>query len=188
MSPSHRPVPQRDVRRFVPDQPLPPYSYVPGRFPHPMSDPQGHSFGADPPPAELLDSECWRTCRAYLYGVDLFNHGYYWEAHEAWEGLWHTCGRTGPTGWFLKGLIKLAAAGVKGREENPRGMQRHARRAAELFQQTAHALAADDLRFMGVRLTELIRFAADVANRPTTVNRSDQRPPEVVFDFNLSPS
>mgnify|MGYP001399614021 CR=1 FL=1 len=22
------------------------------------------------------------------YGVDLFNYGYWWEAHEAWEGLW----------------------------------------------------------------------------------------------------
>jgi Domain of unknown function (DUF309) len=21
------------------------------------------------------------------HGLDLFNHGYYWEAHEAWESL-----------------------------------------------------------------------------------------------------
>ena len=182
---SHRSVPQGEIPRFAPDQPLPPYSYVPRRFPHPVSDPQGHSFGADPPPAELLDPDRWQICRAYLYGVDLFNHGYYWEAHEAWEGLWLACGRTGPTGWFLKGLIKLAAAGVKARELTPRGMQSHARRAAELFQQTAHELNAEDLRFMGLRLTELIRFAGEIANRTTTVAASHQRSVEVVFNFVL---
>ncbi|TGQ49534.1 DUF309 domain-containing protein, partial [Mesorhizobium sp. M1C.F.Ca.ET.210.01.1.1] len=25
----------------------------------------------------------------FRWGIDLFNHGYYWEAHEAWEPLWH---------------------------------------------------------------------------------------------------
>jgi len=187
MPDSHRsaPQPQSEIPRFAPDQRLPPYSYVPGRFPHPVSDPQGHSFGGDPLPAELLKPNRWQTCRAYLYGVDLFNLGYYWEAHEAWEGLWHACGRTGPSGWFLKGLIKLAAAGVKAREENTRGMQRHARRAAELFQQTAHALTAEDLRFMGLRLTELTRFASEIANRTTTLTPNHQQPVEVVFNFVL---
>ncbi|MER9007639.1 DUF309 domain-containing protein [Mesorhizobium sp. M0862] len=26
----------------------------------------------------------------FRWGIDLFNHGYYWEAHEAWEPLWQT--------------------------------------------------------------------------------------------------
>ncbi len=185
MSRSQRTVPRCEVPRFAPDRPLPPYSFVPGRFPHPVSDPQGHSFGADPPPAELLEPDRWQLCRAYLYGVDLFNHGYYWEAHEAWEGLWLACGRTGRTGWFLKGLIKLAAAGVKAREENLRGMKRHARRAAELFEQTAHELTPADLPFMGLRLTELIGFAGEIANRTTTVDTSNQHSVEAVFNFIL---
>jgi predicted metal-dependent hydrolase len=65
--------------------------------------------------------------------MDLFNHGYYWEAHEAWESLWHAAGRTGPVADFLKGLIKLAAAGVKVAEGNQDGARSHAKRAAELF-------------------------------------------------------
>src|SRR5690606_13320988 len=76
-------------------EPLPPYAYTPGRFPHPVRDPQGHSFGRPPPsvsPTELAD---WRTSRVYRVGVDLFNHGYYWEAHEAWEALWNALGRRG---------------------------------------------------------------------------------------------
>ena len=185
---SHRFEPHREAPRFAPDQRLPPYSYVPGHFPHPVSDPHGHSFGADPPPAELPDPSRWQTCRAYLYGVDLFNHGYYWEAHEAWEGLWHACGRTGPTGSFLKGLIKLAASGVKVREGIPRGMQSHARRAAELFQQTSHELTAEDLYFMGLRLTDLISFAGDIATQTITETPVSQHPVEVVFNFVLDPS
>jgi len=37
-----------EIQRFVPDEPLPPYSYVTGRFPHPTRDPAGHSIGAVP--------------------------------------------------------------------------------------------------------------------------------------------
>ncbi|MET2831203.1 DUF309 domain-containing protein [Mesorhizobium shangrilense] len=29
------------------------------------------------------------SSNAFRWGSDLFNHGYYWEAHEAWEPLWH---------------------------------------------------------------------------------------------------
>lgn len=118
--------------RFLPEVPFPPYTYVPGRTPHPVSDPAGHMFGHSPEPAELLVDD-WQRCTVYLHGIDLFNHGYYWEAHEVWESLWHAAGRKGPIADFLKGLIKLAAAGVKALEGSAAGRDRHARRAAELF-------------------------------------------------------
>lgn len=124
------------------DHPLPPYSYVPGFTPHPVSDPQGHMFGYAPAPAPPLNSRDWSRSAEYLHGVDLFNHGFYWEAHEAWESLWHAAGRRGPVALWLKALIKLAAAAVKLREGNPRGVQRHARRAKELLQEFSAALTA----------------------------------------------
>lgn len=68
------------------------------------------------------------------YAVDLFNHGYYWEAHEVWEHEWIAAGRTGPAADLLKGFIKLAAAGVKAREGRPAGIVRHGQRALELFE------------------------------------------------------
>jgi len=105
---------------------LPPYSYVPGHTPHPVSDPAGHMFGRPLPVAQPLQPENWQASTEYRYGADLFNHGYYWESHEAWESLWHAVGRKGPVADLLKGLIKLAAAGVKAREGNPRGVRRHA--------------------------------------------------------------
>jgi hypothetical protein len=53
----------------------------------------------------------------FRWGIDLFNHGYYWEAHEAWEPLWHAAKQSIQHRQFFKGLILLAAAGVEIREE-----------------------------------------------------------------------
>jgi hypothetical protein len=168
--------------RFLPDVPLPPYTHVPGRTPHPVSDPRGHSFGHAPERPAAPDPGDWRGCRPYLRGLDLFNHGYYWEAHEVWEGLWHACGRVGRTADFLKGLIKLAAAGVKVREGRPRGVVSHARAAADLFRRTG---AADE-RYLGLCLGELARFADAVADHPPT-GRDPAVPVEVVFAVTLRP-
>jgi len=119
--------------RLVPERALPPYAYVPGRSPHPVSDPAGHSYGRAPESPPPLDPERWRDSPMYLYGFDLFNHGYYWEAHEAWESLWHAAGRRGAVATLLKGLIKLAAAGVKIRQGRADGAHTHAVRAGQLF-------------------------------------------------------
>ena len=123
--------------RFVPDEPLPRYAYVPGRSPHPVSDPAGHSYNAPRPRPAPPDPDDWAGCREYLYGIDLFNRGYYWEAHEVWEGLWKAAGRRGETADFLKGLIQLAVAGLKQRQGLPQVAQAHARRAAELWRGVA---------------------------------------------------
>ena len=114
-------------------RPLPTYSYVPRHAPHPVSHPLGHMFGQERTRAEPLDVERWFASDEYLYGMDLFNHGYYWEAHEAWESLWIAAGRRGPTATWLKVLIKLAAAVVKLREGSAMGALRHAMRVQQLL-------------------------------------------------------
>jgi hypothetical protein len=63
--------------RLLPDRPFPPYAYVPGDTPHPTRDPGGHSYGAEFETPEPPGPEDWRACRDYLYGIDLFNHGFY---------------------------------------------------------------------------------------------------------------
>ncbi|QDS90037.1 hypothetical protein EC9_42400 [Rosistilla ulvae] len=128
------PPPRFSTRRF------PVYAYVPGMHPHPFSDPRGHSWDAVARAVDPADRVSIRN--RHLWAVDLFNHGYVWEAHEAWESLWIAAGRVGPAATFLKGLIKLAAAGVKARQGKLVGVRRHARRAAELFLE-----AADDRGF-----------------------------------------
>ena len=173
--------------RLVPERPLPPYAYQPGRTPHPTRDPGGHSYGegsetpAPPDPAE------WRACRDYLYGIDLFNHGYYWEAHEAWEGLWVACGRRGPTATYLQALINLAAAGFKARWGNARGMRANARTALELFEAAARHPAVEPMRYMGLDVRALADFAERISRSPGTIDTAavgDGRP---VFDLVLRP-
>ena len=44
----------------------------------------------------------------------LFNAGYYWEAHEVWEGLWHAYGRRGATADVLKGADQAGGRGSQG--------------------------------------------------------------------------
>ena len=175
--------------RFLPNEPFPPYSFVPGRFPHPTSDPAGHSFGQSPgssrsgEPPGLSRRTPWPECLPYLRGIDLFNHGYYWEAHEAWEGLWHAAGRRGPKADFLKGLIKLSAAGVKVRQGMPEGARRHAARAGELFRRAEGSLGP---RYLGLSLNELAGWAEAVLLRPPEA-KDETAPVEVVFGFVLCP-
>ena len=132
------------------------------------------------------DPRKWRECRWYLFGLDLFNHGYYWEAHEAWEALWHACGRYGELADFFKGLIQLAVAGVKVRERRPEGVRAHAKRAAELFQSIATTLSGGGV-CMGLRLNELIATARQIGAQPPEPQHQKCPPVEVVFPFVLLP-
>ncbi|MEE8055283.1 MAG: DUF309 domain-containing protein [Gammaproteobacteria bacterium] len=95
------------------DRPLPRYRFVPGRAPHPTRDKDGHSYNKPPVQLAPFDPEEWAACEEYLYGVDLFNHGYWWEAHEALEAVWMAAGRRTESGLFIQGLIQIAAAHLK---------------------------------------------------------------------------
>jgi predicted metal-dependent hydrolase len=53
-------------------------------------------------------------------GVQLFNSGRYWEAHEAWEHEW-VPDRRGPDSGFYKGLIQIAAGCLHYQRHNRRG-------------------------------------------------------------------
>lgn len=121
--------------RLLPDRPLPAYAYLPGRFPHPVRDPRGHSFGSAG--AETADPD------AFAWGMDLFNQGYYWEAHEAWEALWRIARRGTADHDLLQGLILLAATGVKLREGKSTAARRHGFRAASFLRRAAEASPGD---------------------------------------------
>jgi hypothetical protein len=162
--------PNPDAPRRLPARPFPPYAFVPGKFPHPITDPAGHSYGATPIAGE----------DEFLWAVDLFNHGYYWEAHEAWEAAWKEQGRRGREADFIKGLIKLAAAGVKAREGNAKGVARHARRARELFVSVQAANQGDEMR--GCSLMKLIAVAEAITRDAQTLINTSPEPVVHVFD------
>lgn len=162
-------------------EPLPAYAYVPGgRWPHPN---RARRVGDQTPPPPIAPG-AWADSPAYARGVELFNAGYYWEAHEAWEGLWMAHGRRGPTAAVLQGLIKLAAAALKVREGRPAGVRSLARRAADHF---AEAIAEAGGHQLGLDLQRCRKFAEAVAADPLV----DPNPPGAavsrVFSFELTP-
>lgn len=171
------------VDRYISDHQLPAYSYVPGLNAHPKrSDGHGCPGPTDTSYCDSLSTD-WSRCRLYLWGFDLFNHRYYWEAHEAWEGVWIAVGRTGTTANFLKGLIKLAAAGVKAREGQATGVRRHARRAEELFQNTQAEVQGD--HYSGCDLSLLTDLARRVAATPESFINTADAPVACVFTVKL---
>ena len=95
------------TRRF------PAYRFVPGKTPHPTRDRDGHSYNEEPEQVVSFDAKDWNSCELYLYGIDLFNHGFWWEAHEAFEAVWVGAGRHTETGLFIQGLIQIAIAHLK---------------------------------------------------------------------------
>lgn len=106
------------------NRPMPPYAYVPGRNAHPTADPGGHSrHRAGTRESHCLPPGRWHCCAAYLFGCDLYNHGYWWEAHEAWESVWLNSGDPIQRHYF-QGLIQVANAHLKLEMGRPRAVAR----------------------------------------------------------------
>jgi hypothetical protein len=129
-----------------------------------------------------IERDDWSRSATYLRGIALFNAGYYWEAHEHWEALWHAHGRRGPTAELLKGLIKLAAAGVKVRQRQLHGIVTHARRSALSL---ADACASGGRFQLGLDLQEWIKHAQTIAEAPPSDPSPTGAPVARVFDFRL---
>lgn len=157
-------------------EPLPQCAYVPGGpWPRPAESSER--------PGAIADDR-WSESAAYLRGVRLFNGGHYWEAHEAWEGLWHAHGRRGPFADLLKGLIKLAAAGVKIRQRTPSGALTHATRALALFQSLN---AGGRARMLGLDMAELASFARSIVETVPDDPLTIDAPVSIVYSFRLEP-
>ena len=176
---------QKGTPRLLPSADMPSYTFVPGAgSPHPTRDPKGHSFTKKIPHPTALDPDAWAESRTYLFAIDLFNSGFYWEAHEEWERLWRASGAETMVGRFLKGLIKLAAAGVKVRERSVHGVRRHAASAGEVFADVAAEADAD--YFCGLEFTHL-QYAADRAAQLAYKHQYAAGEPARVFPFIIQP-
>lgn len=117
------------------DRDFPAYAYRPGRHPHPTQHPDGHSYGVH----HVVTPGDWE------YGLRLFDAGYYWEAHEAWEGLWQQLPSHTDEARFLQALIQLAAALLKRECGNLRG-------ALSLWKKAQRTLPAPGPSWRGVDL------------------------------------
>jgi predicted metal-dependent hydrolase len=82
-------------------------------------------------------------------GIDLFNSGRYWDAHEAWELEWMP-DRKGPDAGFYKGLIQVAAGCLHYGRQNRRGAVNKWRTGADYLRRYLPA-------YQGVLLAPLVQ-------------------------------
>ncbi len=160
--------------RYAPDLPLPRRPFRPGQgLPRPelplapLPEPPQRSWRApgDVTPQARLH---------FRYAVDLFNAGCWWEAHEAWEGLWRRAARG--TGLFhlLQGLILLAAAALKGTSDPPAVGRRLERRALAHLQRGRDLLGAP--RPLELELERLLgELAAGAGGEPVAAGAPGRR-------------
>jgi hypothetical protein len=127
---------------------FPPYRFIPGQNPHPTENPQGHSFGVSSGKVVDIDPHLWFVNETYLFGVDLYNHGYWWEAHESWEILWKQSKKDYVTRNFFQGLIKVSGAMLKWYQNKPVGVELLYSGGIEHLKETCHEYET----FMGVDL------------------------------------
>lgn len=138
--------------------PFPAYRFLPGSDPHPTASSQGHSYippGHSEPPIRWQPPEEWAACEEYLYGCDLYNHGYWWEAHEAWEGLWRVCPKDSVQKRFLQGLIQVSACHLKLRLGRRDGVERLRGSSREHLKAALERLTSPP--YMGLELFEFMQ-------------------------------
>ena len=151
----HLTEPAQPPHRYT-TRPLPPYRHVPGLTPHPVTHPGGHSFGAAEP---IPSPECrqvpqaWPRCREYLYGVDLFNRRFLWEAHEAWEIVWIGAGKKSGPAKLAQGLIQTSAGLLRLHLGTPGGADRLLAKGGENLDLALRLLGDCESTAMGIDLT-----------------------------------
>lgn len=153
------------MTRHLPQRSFPPYAFVPGLHPHPSRDPKGHSYGREEHEPDYCPAAAWRDNEEYLFGVDLYNHGFFWESHEAWEGLWLKCESVDETQrQFLQALIQLSAATLKIPMKQPTGLQKLSEIGTERLLKVAEET---DGRYMGLDLkAHAAAYQSFVATKP----------------------
>ena len=85
--------------------------------------------------------------KLYLEGIQLFNEHEYFDAHEAWEDVWHMA--YGVKHDFYQGLIQCAVALEHYRRSNPRGV-------ASLYQSYQPKFKDVPPRFMGLDVPQFL--------------------------------
>ena len=148
----------KNWNRYCPQQPFPPYRHLPGVTLHPIRDPLGHSYGIEEEENENpLPPEMWQQNEAYLYGVDLYNFSYWWEAHEAWEGLWHQAEDTYRL--FLQGLIQVSASLIKYHMRMLRPLRTLSTAGRNKLHQVVIECENANANYLGINLSEFLDTA-----------------------------
>jgi hypothetical protein len=135
-------------------RPLPATPYLPGVSPRDQRPPETERRAT-------VDVDALASDDDFRHGLDLFNHGFPWEAHEVWEPLWFAAPRERSERALLQGLIQLAAAAVKAKSGLLDPARLLVRSACEYL-----ALADSDVIDVRALAAELTVWAHDPAQPP----------------------
>lgn len=137
------------------EEPFPPYQYTPGKNPHPIIHVDGHSYGL-PERHYEFSVDTWQQSQRFLFGIDLLNHAYYWEAHEAIEDVWHCLDRQSPAAEYLQAIIMLSVSMLHRRRSMPGTARKVAEKAMVKLQGHEQDLYGCSLAYLRAMLTAVI--------------------------------
>ena len=112
--------------------------------------------------------------KLYLDGIRLFNGHEYFDAHEAWEEVWHMA--YGIKHDFYQGLIQCAVALEHYRRSNPRGV-------ASLYKSYRPKFEHVPSVFMGLDVT---KFLAEMRESLRPVIEADPLPEKGSVELDLA--
>lgn len=122
-----------------------------------------------------MDSQTER--KLYYDGITLFNEHEYFDAHEAWEDVWHMA--WGVKHDFYQGLIQCAVALEHYRRSNPRGV-------ASLFKSYPPKFAQVPPRFMGLDVPKFLGEMRETLRPVLDANPLPERG-EIELDLSRAP-
>lgn len=96
--------------RRLPDLALPEHAHVPGSGSTPDMAPLE---AAKALVAHETSANAWQDNATYLYGHDLLDAGFFWDAHEVWEAVWLNCPPNSAEKLLLRMLIQQANTRLK---------------------------------------------------------------------------
>ena len=112
--------------------------------------------------------------KLYLEGIQLFNEHEYFDAHEAWEDVWHMA--YGIKHDFYQGMIQCAVALEHYRRSNPRGV-------VSLYQSYRPKFEHVPPKFMGL---DVPKFLADMRGALGPVIEANPLPGKGEIELDLS--
>lgn len=173
------------LERIMADSEFPHYTFIPGLTVHPEKEPGGHSYAKVCSDSMLYSESNWQSSESYRYGFDLFNFGYYWEAHESWEEIWQQLKNNHKINQYFKGLIKVAAAGVKALQKNTTGFVHHMSTATMHF--TELVQLPENVPSVSLYYSELLTFTQDQIDCKDSIIRKEFESPDNIFNAAIYP-
>ena len=133
---------------------LPHYKYMPGSNQRPNTE---YLECIELQAPAITEDSSAASNVAWLYGIRLFNEGFYWESHEVLESVWLSAPPNSRERHLLQSIIQLANARLKHLMGRQRAQARLQQLALESARRAFPVRASE--RLMGIDFNQLCKLA-----------------------------